>query len=59
MDDRTEPADTGRRSTEEREQQEAPPARRAFIEPLQEPRTAQPALASDGQVVEAGYGHGV
>jgi hypothetical protein len=60
MEDRTQPADTDWRSNEhQREQREPSAPRRALVEPMQEARTPQPALASDGQLVEAGYGHGV
>ncbi len=49
-----------RRSSEhQREQREPFAPRPALVEPMQEARTPQPALASDGQMVEAGYGHGV
>ena len=62
MESQSEAPDTARPAASQEDRREEPqPARQAFAEPaMHESRmSAQPAVASDGQLVELGYGHGV
>jgi hypothetical protein len=61
MENRPQATDVSRQAGEPPERREpAPAARQSFTDPaVKETMTAQPAVASDGQMVELGYGHGV
>jgi hypothetical protein len=61
MEKTTQANEVGRPFGEQPERREpAQAARPMFSDPaVKETRTAQPAVAGDGQLVELGYGHGV
>ena len=61
MENRREAKETGSQAGDQAERREpAPPAPQAFAAaPGTNAAMSQPAVASDGQLVEFGYGHGV
>ncbi len=62
MDDRSQPSDTNKQFGEnaaQREPVQAPRQVLATDAASRDARATEPAVGTDGQLVEAGYGHGV